>query len=150
MPTIRPMTVEDFAQVYRLGLRCYDVRDKPYNYWSIREVAHHLEANPHLCYVAEDDGKVIGFALGDEHFEILEDTGHLEWVAVAPEYTRRGIASQLIESLVRVYRGLGKAQVATDISTTNAASRGMARKLGFDEGISVTFFVKELGADVGT
>jgi len=143
--TIRPMSVDDFVQVYKLSLRCYDVQDKPYNYWSIREVAHHLEVNPCLCYVAEDDnGQVVGFALGEENFEILENTGHLEWAAVAPEYRRQGLATRLMETLVQVYQKLGKARVVADISSANSASRGLARKMGFDEGISVTFFVKEL------
>ena len=141
--TIRPMSVDDLAQVYKLGLRCYNVQDKPYNYWSIREVAHHVEANPGLCYVA-DDGKVIGFTLGEASYEVLENTGHLEWVAVAPEYRHRGIASQLIETMVRAFQELGKARVVADVSSDNGASRALARKLGFSEGISVTFFVKEL------
>ena len=142
--TIRSMTVDDFSQVYQLGLRCYDVLDKPYNYWTIREVADHLESNPDLCYVADDGGKVVGFALGEDSFVILENTGHLEWVAVAPEYRRHGLAGRLVETLVEVYRSKGKDRVVADISSENGASRGMARKLGFAEGISVTFFVKEL------
>lgn len=142
---IRPMSVDDFSQVYKLGLRCYQVQDKPYNYWTIGEVAHHLETNPYLCYVAEgDEGQVVGFALGEENFAILENTGHLEWVAVAPEHRRQGIASQLMETLIQVYRQLGKSQVVGDVSSANPASRGMAHKLGFVEGISVTFFVKRL------
>lgn len=142
--TIRPMSVDDFAPVYKLGLRCYNVLDKPYNYWSIREVAAHLEGNPDLCYVAADDGNVVGFALGDRNFEILEKTGHLEWIAVSPEYRRQGIATRLIETIERVFREMGKEQMVTDISSQNAASRSLARKSGFSEGISVTFFVKKL------
>jgi ribosomal protein S18 acetylase RimI-like enzyme len=142
--TIRPMTIEDFAQVYQLGLRCYNVLDKPYNYWSIEEVAEHLATAPKLCYVAEADGRVVGFALGSESYEILENTGHIEWIAVAPEARRQGVASELLNTLVRVCQELGKAQVVTDISSANVASRGMAARNGFREGISVTFFVKDL------
>ena len=96
-PTIRPMEVRDFAAVYELGLRSYEVTDKPYNYWSLREVADHLQSNPGLCFVADGDGRVVGFLLGDERFEILEDTAHLEWIAVDEEYRRRGIAQRLLE-----------------------------------------------------
>jgi ribosomal protein S18 acetylase RimI-like enzyme len=138
------MNVDDFAAVYKLGLRCYKVLDKPYNYWSIREVAAHLEGNPGLCFIAEENGKVIGFALGDEKYEVLQNTGHLEWIAVAPEYRREGVATRLIDTIVKVYRQLGKAQVVADISSENEASRGVARRSGFSEGISVTFFVKKL------
>src|SRR2546423_8450396 len=119
------MGVEDFAQVYKLGLRCYDVQDKPYNYWSIGEVAYHLEHQPKLCYVIEDEGEVVGFALGEESYEVLENTGHLEWVAVAPEYRRQGLASRLMEMLLQVYQSLGKSQVVADISRPNPAYKGM-------------------------
>ena len=142
--TVRPMRVDDFAEVYELGLRCYDVLDKPYNYWSVREVADHLEGNPGLCFVAEADGRVVGFVLGDETFEILEEAAHLEWIAVAPEYRRQGIADALLETAVDAVRRLGKTRVVADVASDNAYSPALARKHGFTEGVSVTYFVKEL------
>jgi ribosomal protein S18 acetylase RimI-like enzyme len=141
-PTIRPMNVRDFAAVYELGLRSYKVTDKPYNYWSIREVADHLEGNPSLCLVAEVDGRVVGFVLGDETFEILDDTAHLEWLAVDEEYRRLGIARRLLEAAVAAVEGLGKRAVVADIASDNPYSRGLAEKLGFGEGLSVTYFTK--------
>lgn len=141
---VRPMGVADFGEVYELGLRCYDVLDKPYNYWSIREVADHLERNPGVCFVAEADGRVVGFALGDATFELIEDTGHLEWVAVAPDYRRQGIAVRLVERAVEALRETGRRRVVADIASGNEASRAMAARTGFTEGISVTYFVKDL------
>jgi ribosomal protein S18 acetylase RimI-like enzyme len=142
--SIRAMRVGDFAQVYELGLESYDVLDKPYNYWSIREVADHLERCPDACFVAEADGEVVGFALGDETFELIEDTAHLEWIAVTPEWRRQGIAARLIDRAVEAFRAAGRKRVVTDIASGNAASRAMAARTGFTEGISVTYFVKDL------
>jgi ribosomal protein S18 acetylase RimI-like enzyme len=142
--TIRPMEVRDFAAVYELGARSYDVTDKPYNYWSIREVADHLEGNPSLCFVAEADGHVVGFLLGEESFEVIADTAHLEWLAVDEEYRRRGIAQQLLEEGVAAVSRLGKRSVVADIASDNPYSRGLAQKLGFQEGLSVTYFTKHL------
>jgi ribosomal protein S18 acetylase RimI-like enzyme len=139
------MTVRDFGAVYELGLRCYDVTDKPYNYWSIAEVADHLQNHPALCYVAEADGQVVGFVLGSDTFEIIEDTGHIEWVAVAPEARRQGLASRLLQTLVDEIAKMGRSSVVTDIAADNPYSRGLARKLGFSEGLTVTYFTKELG-----
>lgn len=145
-PTIRPMRVQDFADVYELGRRCYRVTDAPYNYWSIREVADHLETCPELCYVAEADGRVVGFAIGTDTFEIIEETAHLEWVAVDPDYRRRGLATRLLQALLDVVEELGKRRVVADIASDNRYSRGLAQKLGFREGLSVTYFEKELRA----
>ena len=138
------MQVEDLPAVYRLGLRCYDVLDKPYNYWSVREVADHFETETELCFVAEDGGEVVGFALGAESFEILEDTGHLEWIAVAPEHRREGLAARLIDTFVEAVRARGRKQVVADVSSANEASRTLFARAGFDEGISVTFFTRRL------
>jgi ribosomal protein S18 acetylase RimI-like enzyme len=141
---IRPMRVADFAQVYELGLASYDVLDKPYNYWSIREVADHLQGNSGLCFVAEADGVIVGFALADATFELIENTGHLEWLAIASSFRRRGLATQLIGVITDALKDAGKARVVADIASDNPASRAMAARAGFTEGISVTYFEKEL------
>ena len=143
-PAIRPMEVRDFAAVYELGLRSYKVTDKPYNYWSIREVADHLERNPGLCFVAEAEGRVVGFLLGDEEFEILDDTAHLEWIAVDEAYRRHGVAQRLLSEGVAAVERLGKRAVVADVASDNPYSRGLAAKLGFEEGLSVTYFTKRL------
>jgi len=143
-PAIRPMEVRDFAAVYELGLRSYTVTDKPYNYWSIREVADHLEGNPGLCFVADDDGRVVGFLLGDERFEILDDTAHLEWIAVDEAYRRQGLAQRLLSEAVAAVEHLGKRAVVADVASDNPYSRGLFAKVGFEEGLSVTYFTKHL------
>lgn len=139
------MELRDFADVYELGRSSYKVTDKPYNYWSIREVADHLDRNPRLCFVAEVDGRVVGFILGDETFEIIEDTAHLEWIAVDEGYRRHGIARQLLEAAVAAVERMGKRTVVADIAADNPYSRGLAEKLGFAEGLSVTYFTKRFG-----
>jgi ribosomal protein S18 acetylase RimI-like enzyme len=141
---IRRAEIEDLPAVYRLGLRCYDVLDKPYNYWSVREVADHLEGHPDLCFAAESDGEVVGFALGAESYEILEDTGHLEWIAVAPEHRRVGLATRLIETFVEALRATGPKEVVADVSSANEVSRALFARTGWSEGLSVTFFTKRL------
>ncbi len=138
------MTIDDLPSVYRMGLQCYDVRDKPYNYWSVREVADHLETSPDLCFVAESDGNVVGFALAAPSYEILESTGHLEWVAVVPEQRRAGLAMQLIDAVVERLRSLGCVDVVADVSSSNEASSAVFRRAGFEKGISITFFTRRL------
>jgi ribosomal protein S18 acetylase RimI-like enzyme len=142
--TIRRMELDDLPAVYRLGLRCWDVLDKPYNYWSIREVAEHLETEPELSFVAVDDGSVVGFVLGAESYEILDDTGHLEWVAVAPEHRGDGLGGGLIEAFVEALRLRGRTEVVADVSSKNDTSRTVFERAGFHEGIEITFFTRRL------
>jgi ribosomal-protein-alanine N-acetyltransferase len=138
------MTIEDLPAVYRLGTRCYDVHDKPYNYWTVAEVADHVEGSPELCFVAEADGAVVGFALAAGSYVILEDTGHLEWLAVDPGHRRDGLATRLVETVVEAVRALGRRDIVADVSSANEASRSLFARAGFDEGISVTFFTQRL------
>jgi ribosomal protein S18 acetylase RimI-like enzyme len=142
--TIRRMELDDLPAVYRLGLRCWDVLDKPYNYWSIREVAEHLETEPDLSFVAIADDVVVGFVLGADTYEILGDTGHLEWVAVAPEQRGDGLGVRLIETFVEVLRSRGRREVVADVSSTNETSRAVFERAGFDAGIEITFFKRRL------
>ena len=141
---IRRAEVEDLPAVYRLGLRCYNVLDKPYNYWSIREVADHIEGHPDLCFAAEIDGEVVGFLLGADSYEILQDTGHLEWIAVAPEHRLGGLATRLIETFLEALWATGRKEVVADVSSGNEASRALFARTGWSEGISVTFFTKRI------
>src|SRR3954469_13564348 len=133
MATVRPMTVHDFGAVYELGTRCYRLEDKPYNYWSIGEVADHLGTSPELCLVAEQDAAVVGFVLGAPEYESIRHTGHLEWLAVGSEARGRGVATQLVESILAVYRSIGQVRVVADVSSDNRASRALFAKLGFGE-----------------
>ena len=142
--TIRRMEVEDLPAVYRLGLRSWDLLDVPYNYWSIREVAEHLETQPELSFVAVDDGAVVGFVLGADSYEALEDTGHLEWVAVASEYRGQGLGGRLIETFVDVLRTRGLREVVADVSSKNETSRLAFERAGFHAGIEITFFTRRL------
>jgi ribosomal protein S18 acetylase RimI-like enzyme len=138
------MEVRDFAAVYELGLRCYDITDKPYNYWSLAEVADHLQRNPELCFVADVEGEVAGFILGDATFEIIEDTAHLEWIAVSPDHRRRGIADALLTAAVAAVQALGKMRIVADVASDNPHSPKLAQKHGFRKGLSVTYFTREL------
>ena len=138
------MDVEDVPAVYRLGTRCYRVEDRPYASWSLREVVDHFDRCPDLCFVAVDEGVVVGFILGDSSYEALGDVGHLEWIAVTPERRRLGVAARLVDAALARYRELGKTRVVGDIASDNAQSAAFARRHGFVAGPSVTFYVRSL------
>jgi ribosomal protein S18 acetylase RimI-like enzyme len=142
--SIRTMTANDFGDVYDLGSRCYDQTAIPYNYWSMSEVAKHFETSKDLCLVAEENGRIVGFLLGEESFETDEQTAYLEWLAVDAEHRRRGLGRRLAEAALARVGELGKARVVVDIANPNDASRALAEELGFEEEVSVTYFAKRL------
>jgi ribosomal protein S18 acetylase RimI-like enzyme len=141
---IRPMTPHDFGQVYELGCRSWSVADVPYNFWSMSEVADHLENHSEFSFVAVDGERVVGFVLGSEQYECAPDLAHLEWIAVDRAHRRQGIAARLVDTVLSAFRKCGRPRVMADVSSKNNASQETFRHLGFREELAVSFFVKDL------
>jgi ribosomal protein S18 acetylase RimI-like enzyme len=138
------MTLDDVPAVYRLGAACYDCTAIPYVFWTLTEVGHHFESFPDLCVVADADGEVVGFGLAAPSYEVLEGTGHLEWVAVAPEQRREGLARRLVDTLLEALKARGCQTVIADVTGANEPSRRLFERAGFDEGTTITFFRRRL------
>jgi GNAT superfamily N-acetyltransferase len=79
------------------------------------------------AWVAEEAGVVCGYALAD----ILDGEGHLEQVTVRPEYGRRGIGRQIIDTVADWARAQGF-QSMTLLTFRDVAWNGpYYRRLGF-------------------
>ena len=139
------MSEQDIEAVHALGQDCFDdEQPKPHKVWSTAEATEHLRDCPALCWVAEAEGRVVGFALGSPSFDFLKDAGHLEWVAVAPGHRRHGVATSLAQRLTDVFHDLGKHVVIADVASANGPVLELVGKLGFQQGMAVTFCWKVL------
>ena len=74
-------------------------------------------------YVAEEDGKVVGYAIGDARRHLIVS------IAVHPDYRRRGIGTKLMESILKNMHGYAILQVR---ASNNEAIK-FYKKLGFIE-----------------
>jgi ribosomal protein S18 acetylase RimI-like enzyme len=89
-------------------------------YWIPRITAYmNGENNPQMAlpqrvvYVAEESGKVIGLIAG--HLtRRLDCEGELEWIDVATEYRRKGIASKLVGILAEWFMEQNVRKVCVD------------------------------------
>ena len=86
----------------------------------------------------------MGFALGNPSFDVLDDVGHLEWVEVAPEHRRHGVVTSLTQRLTDTLHDLGKRVLIADVASANRPVLELGGKLGFQQGMAVTFCWKEL------
>jgi GNAT superfamily N-acetyltransferase len=85
-------------------------------------------------YVAEQDGSIVGFATWAETAGTVE----LEDLFVDPGYTRRGIASALVNRITDVLRARGVQRLEV---TANPDALGFYRAAGFiDCGVTETEF----------
>jgi ribosomal protein S18 acetylase RimI-like enzyme len=79
---------------------------------SMLDRAHNINSS----LVAELDGKVVGFIMGDVYFGefgIPETSGTIDSLGVDPKYQNRGIASELIDQFVSNMRAVGVNKVYT-------------------------------------
>lgn len=93
--------------------------------------------------VAEEDGKVIGFAAASYHPE--DFLGQVYIVGVDPEHRRKGIATKLTEECLRMIKakGLELAMVETGGDPGHAAARATYESMGF-ENFPVCRYLKRL------
>jgi len=112
---IREMEVDDIPAVFHLGEQVFTAEKTPtlYRTWDEFEVISMFNEDHEYCLVAEQEGKIIGFALGNIVIKKKSawKYGYLVWMVVSPEFQRQGVASRLfnkfadkmIEDGVRIF-----------------------------------------------
>ena len=116
-----PMENRDVAQIAALEQQCFS---EP---WSETSVAGEL-TNP-LSYwlVARDGGYLAGY-VGSQ--TVLGESDMMN-LAVSPDYRRRGIGENLVESLIRDLKKQGSHCLTLEVRESNLAARALYEKLGF-------------------
>ncbi len=78
--------------------------------------------------VAEHGGTILGYIAGITSWR----EGHIVSVAVLPAWRRKGIASQLVEELYKIFRKYGKKRVKLEVRLSNKAAIALYENLGFE------------------
>lgn len=88
----------------------------------------------HLCQVAERDGKVAGFIIGDvQSWQFgLPRHGRIVAIGVDPDHARNGVATLLAEALLGVLRKMGLPFVQCLVRPGDSLE-GFFRSLGFEQ-----------------
>ncbi len=103
------------------------------DFWEAR-VAYYLRRDPDASRVAEVDGRVVGFMLGDVRsgeFGIDRPTGWIERFGVHPDYRGRDLGKQMFDAIVGHFRALGATTVRTLVDGKETAVVGFLTALGF-------------------
>src|SRR5213594_1219448 len=99
-----------------------------------RRVAYYLRRDPESSQVAEVDGRVVGFMLGDVHsgeFGIEEPSGWIERFGIDPDFRGRDLGRQLCDAVLKTFRARGAAAVRTLVDERDAGVAGFLAALGF-------------------
>lgn len=120
------MVEEDYDQVYQLWLSCAgmglnDLDD------SKEGIARFLQRNPQTCLVAVENQTIIGAILVGSDGR----RAYIYHTAVHPNYRRRGIARQLVETVLTVLDDLKIHKVALVVFKRNTEGNQFWERLGF-------------------
>ena len=124
--TIRPMTIEDYEEVYALWthIRGFGIRSIDD---SKEDIARFLERNPNTSAVAVCDDKIVGNILcGHDGRQ-----GSFYHVCVAKDYRRRGIATKMAVFCMRALQDAGINKITLIAFSENEGGNAFWRKIGW-------------------
>ena len=101
--------------------------------WEQR-VGYYLRRDPESSQVAEVDGKVVGFMLGDVRageFGLENPSGWIERFGIHPDYRGRDIGRQMFDAMMAHFRSIGATTVRTLVDDSDAGVAGFLGALGF-------------------
>ena len=136
MAKILPMGKEHISAVAFIENECFPIP------WTEKDFKNEIEVNNMAYYfVAEQDGKIIGYA-GLWHV-ITE--GHITNIAVLPEYRGKGVGKALVEQMIEFAKEMEMIAITLEVRISNYNAQRLYTSYGFKpEG-----FRKRYYADTG-
>ena len=136
---IRVMTIDDYNAVYNLwistpGMGLNDIDD------SKNGIEKYLKRNPTTCFVAEDDGQVIGVIISGHDGR----RGFIYHTTVHTDYRRRGIGKQLVEHALKALDAEGINKAALVVFSRNETGNGFWEKIGFSSREDIVYRNKNI------
>ena len=116
VPLIRTMTSKDLERISEIDYKVLG-KSRP-EYWELKLMMIERRS-PVVSLVAEMDGKIVGFIIGDVRgweYKAPDNIGWIDTIGVDPEYQRRGIAKMLMTEMIN---NLKKAGVDTIYTFVN-------------------------------
>jgi ribosomal protein S18 acetylase RimI-like enzyme len=132
---IREMELDDLAAVFHMGEKLFTAREAPnlYRTWDEYELIELFYADSELCFVAEADEQIVGFALcmTIEKERSAWKYGHLVWLGILPDFQRSGLGERIFAHLKDVMARRGVRMLVVDTEADNLQALRFFRKMGF-------------------
>lgn len=120
----RRMTLEDVPQVHEIELKTFHTP------WTYQSFVDEMTTNKCARYVvAEDDGKILGYAGA----WLVFDEGHITNIAVDEAARGRGIGTMVTKALMQYAANMGVQYMTLEVRKSNLVAQGLYKKLGFIE-----------------
>lgn len=125
-----PRMIDVFMRAYE-GLEEYG---EPSRGAARRYIKWLMRRSPEGTFVAEEDGRIIGFVCADPQWEVAESDrgGAIHEIVVDPDFRGRGVGRALMEHAEEFLRSRGVTVIELWVGLRNPA-REFYRKLGYRE-----------------
>jgi ribosomal protein S18 acetylase RimI-like enzyme len=119
---------DDIADIYAAIVR------KPVDLGFKALIENHARTDNDICFVAELDGRVIGFMISyilTFGFGI-EKSAWIATLGVDPEYMGQGIGDRLAREIFKLYKRMGISRVYTSVRWDSTDLLSFFKTMGFD------------------
>jgi len=139
---IRTLKKEDLDAIVKIDEMVLGESRK--DYWN-RRLALMSNKSSEISLVAEVEGQVVGFILGDVsgwEFGVPETIGWMDTIGVAPAYQKRGVATALAHELIKNLKAIGVRTIYTLVSWDDWDLLQFFHAMGFTRGDMINLELK--------
>ena len=115
-----------------------------WDYW-LMKMSLAEQRLPIVSLVAEGDGKVVGFILGDAsgyEYDVPENIGWIDTIGVDPDYQKQGVARMLMKEMIANLKKVGVDTVYTMVDWPDWDLLKFFHAFGFQKGPLINLELK--------
>ena len=142
IPIIRALKIKDLQSIAEIDTKVLGL--KRLGYWEMK-LALVEKRSSMSSLVAEWDGKVIGFIIGDAggwEYGVPDTVGWIDTIGVHPDFQKKGIAKMLLTEMINNLKKLGVTTINTFVSWRDWELLKFFDATGFQKGSLLNLEIK--------
>ncbi len=139
---IRSLRKEDLGAIVEIDAKVLGENRK--DYWE-KKLKLMNDKSSQVSLVAEVEGKVLGFILGDVsgwEFGVPDTIGWIDTIGIDPAYQKKGLAKALAQELIRRLKTIGVRTIYTLVSWSDWDLLQFFHAMGFTRGDMINLELK--------
>ena len=134
LPILRAMAIRDLDRIVEIDTKVLG-QSRP-DYWEMKlELVE--KRSPMSSLVAEVNGEVIGFVIGDAsgwEYGVPENIGWIDTIGVDPSWQRKGIAKLLLTEMINNLKKVGVEKIYSFVNWRDWSLLRFFDAMGFEKG----------------